>query len=129
MEPKDMLFDDIDETNEQFVENVNYNNLGIVGYLINFGIPLLLLLLIIGMGGYVSGMAPLLYMTVVFLLGAALYILGIIFLIGLIADKNKKYKNKKIKTSFFHNFGITIYFFPIIMILLNSLITSLPFFR
>lgn len=120
MEPKDMLFDDENEENEQFVENVNYNYFGLVGYIINFGLPLLL---------FVIGMEPLLYLAVLFILGAMLYILGIIFLIGLIIDKNTKHKNKKIKTSFFYNFGIAIYFCPIIMILLGGLINSLLFFH
>ena len=128
MEPKDFLFEDND-TSETVVENDNYKNLAIVGYLINFGLPLLQFMLIIGMGGYISGMAGLLYMSILFLTGAALYVLGLIFLFGLISDKSKKHKNKTIKTSIAQNMGIVIFFFPLFLILLLNAIYTLPFFK
>ena len=82
MEPKDFLFDDNEKnTNKPALQNINqnYKNFAITGYIINFGIPLLDLLLVISFGGYTRGMAPLLHMAIFVPALLITYIFGLFF--------------------------------------------------
>lgn len=116
MEPKDFLFDDNDKnTRKPVLLNINqhYKNLAITGYIINFGIPLLVLILIIALDGYTSGMAPLVHMIIYIPALLIIYALGLIFLIGLLIDL---YKKKTMESTVFHNIGILLYFVPVFFI-------------
>lgn len=103
----------------------NYKKLGITGYAINFGIPVVVLNMIIAMGGHTRGMAPLLHMAVFFPLLGACYIYGLVCLIGWIIDINK---HKSIETSAFFTIGIVMYFLPVVMFLLMDALYNAPFF-
>ncbi|OLA78283.1 MAG: hypothetical protein BHW55_01890 [Candidatus Melainabacteria bacterium 35_41] len=129
MEPKDFLFDDNEKnTNKPALQNINqnYKNFAITGYIINFGIPLLDLLLVISFGGYTRGMAPLLHMAIFVPALLITYIFGLFFLIGLLIDLFKK---KNIESTVFHNIGILLYFVPVFLFVLINAIYSCPLFK